>query len=137
MGPFSLVSHIFFQFSVCVVTGHEGWQGWRWSSGREGSEEAESQWPEEWAEPPQTQPAPAHSLALRRTEEEEEEELEETAQEKKLRLAKVYLEQLRQQGEPVGWAGEGHGLCPWWVTDAGTWWAAGASGSGCPMGGWP
>lgn len=137
MGPFSLVSHIFFQFSVCVVTGHEGWQGWRWSSGREGSEEAESQWPEEWAEPPQTQPAPAHSLALRRTEEEEEEELEETAQEKKLRLAKVYLEQLRQQGEPVGWAGEGHGLCPWWVTDAGTWWAARASGSGCPMGGWP
>lgn len=48
----------------------------------------------------------------RRTEEEEEEELEETAQEKKLRLAKVYLEQLRQQGEPMGWAGEGHGLCP-------------------------
>ena len=43
---------------------------------------------------------------------EEEEELEETAQEKKLRLAKVYLEQLRQQGEPMGWAGEGHGLCP-------------------------
>ena len=30
----------------------------------------------------------------------EEEELEETAQEKKLRLAKLYLEQLRQQGEP-------------------------------------
>ena len=87
--------------------------------------------------PPQTQPAPAHSLALRRTEEEEDEELEETAQEKKLRLAKVYLEQLRQQGESVGWAGEGHGLCPWWVTDAGTWWAARASGSGCPMGGWP
>ena len=112
MGPFSLVSYIFFQFSVCVVTGHEGWQGWRWSSGRESSEEAESQWPEEWAEPPQTQPAPAHSLAPRRTEEEEEEELEETAQEKKLRLATVYLEQLRQQGEPVGWAGEGHGLCP-------------------------
>ena len=72
MGPFSLVSYIFFQFSVCVVTGHEGWQGWRWSSGRESSEEAESQWPEEWAEPPQTQPAPAHSLAPRRTEEEEE-----------------------------------------------------------------
>ncbi|ELR54727.1 U3 small nucleolar RNA-interacting protein 2 [Bos mutus] len=41
----------------------------------------------------------SESLALRRTEEEEEEELEETAQEKKLRLAKVYLEQLRQQEE--------------------------------------
>lgn len=41
-----------------------------------------------------------HSLAPRKTEEEEEEELEETAQEKKLRLAKLYLEQLRQQGEP-------------------------------------
>lgn len=43
-------------------------------------------------------PSP-HSLAPRKTEEEEEEELEETAQEKKLRLAKLYLEQLRQQGE--------------------------------------
>lgn len=42
------------------------------------------------------------SLALRKTEEEEEEELEETAQEKKLRLAKLYLEQLRQQGELEG-----------------------------------
>ncbi|OWK02694.1 hypothetical protein Celaphus_00010488 [Cervus elaphus hippelaphus] len=41
----------------------------------------------------------SESLAPRRTEEEEEEELEETAQEKKLRLAKVYLEQLRQQEE--------------------------------------
>ncbi|XP_069861462.1 U3 small nucleolar RNA-interacting protein 2 [Dipodomys merriami] len=39
------------------------------------------------------------SLASKRTEEEEEEELEETAQEKKLRLAKLYLEQLRQQEE--------------------------------------
>ena len=27
-------------------------------------------------------------------------------------MAKVYLEQLRQQGEPVGWAGEGPSLCP-------------------------
>lgn len=43
----------------------------------------------------------SHSLAPRKTEEEEEEELEETAQEKKLRLAKLYLEQLRQQGEPL------------------------------------
>lgn len=44
-------------------------------------------------------------MAPKRTkEEEEEEELEETAQEKKLRLAKLYLEQLRQQGEP--WAGQ-------------------------------
>uniref|UniRef100_A0A7N4NMH3 U3 small nucleolar RNA-interacting protein 2 n=1 Tax=Sarcophilus harrisii TaxID=9305 RepID=A0A7N4NMH3_SARHA len=34
-----------------------------------------------------------------RTKEEEDEELEETAQEKKLRLAKLYLEQLRQQEE--------------------------------------
>lgn len=42
---------------------------------------------------------------------EEEEELEETAQEKKLRLAKLYLEQLKQQGELVGWAGEGWDLC--------------------------
>ncbi|XP_042521977.1 U3 small nucleolar RNA-interacting protein 2 [Dipodomys spectabilis] len=40
------------------------------------------------------------SLTPKRTEEEEEEEeLEETAQEKKLRLAKLYLEQLRQQEE--------------------------------------
>ncbi|XP_014385209.1 PREDICTED: U3 small nucleolar RNA-interacting protein 2, partial [Myotis brandtii] len=39
----------------------------------------------------------SESLAPRRTEEEEQEELEETAQEKKLRLAKLYLEQLRQQ----------------------------------------
>uniref|UniRef100_A0A8C0X198 U3 small nucleolar RNA-interacting protein 2 n=1 Tax=Castor canadensis TaxID=51338 RepID=A0A8C0X198_CASCN len=38
-------------------------------------------------------------LAPKRTEEEEEEELEETVQEKKLRLAKLYLEQLRQQEE--------------------------------------
>lgn len=52
---------------------------------------------------------PAHSLAPRNME--EEEELEETAQEKKLRLAKLYLEQLRQQGELVGWAGEGWDLC--------------------------
>lgn len=52
-----------------------------------------------WA--PQTQPLPTQSLAPRKPEEEEE-ELEETAQEKKLRLAKLYLEQLRQQGEPVG-----------------------------------
>lgn len=44
----------------------------------------------------------SHSLAPRKTEEEEEEELEETAQEKKLRLAKLYLEQLRQQGELEG-----------------------------------
>lgn len=42
---------------------------------------------------------PFHSVAPRKTKEEEEEELEETAQEKKLRLAKLYLEQLRQQGE--------------------------------------
>lgn len=42
----------------------------------------------------------SESLAPRRTEEEEEEEeLAETAQEKKLRLAKLYLEQLRQQEE--------------------------------------
>ncbi|XP_076985234.1 U3 small nucleolar RNA-interacting protein 2 isoform X2 [Tamandua tetradactyla] len=41
----------------------------------------------------------SESLAPRKTEEEEEEELEETAQEKKLRLAKLYLEQLRQQEE--------------------------------------
>uniref|UniRef100_F6RPC7 U3 small nucleolar RNA-interacting protein 2 n=1 Tax=Equus caballus TaxID=9796 RepID=F6RPC7_HORSE len=41
----------------------------------------------------------SESLAPRRTEEEEEEELEETAQEKKLRLAKLYLEQLKQQEE--------------------------------------
>lgn len=42
----------------------------------------------------------SESLApRRREEEEEEEELEETAQEKKLRLAKLYLEQLRQQEE--------------------------------------
>jgi hypothetical protein len=46
-----------------------------------------------------TLPLPAYSLAPKRTEEEEEEELEETVQEKKLRLAKLYLEQLRQQGE--------------------------------------
>uniref|UniRef100_A0A671FTN8 U3 small nucleolar RNA-interacting protein 2 n=1 Tax=Rhinolophus ferrumequinum TaxID=59479 RepID=A0A671FTN8_RHIFE len=39
------------------------------------------------------------SLTPRKTEEEEGEELEETAQEKKLRLAKLYLEQLRQQEE--------------------------------------
>lgn len=39
------------------------------------------------------------SIAPRKTEEEEEEELEETAQEKKLRLAKLYLEQLKQQEE--------------------------------------
>lgn len=50
---------------------------------------------------------PAHSVAPRRTEEEEEEELEETAQEKKLRLAKLYLEQLRHQGEPRGRTGAG------------------------------
>lgn len=43
-------------------------------------------------------------------EDEEQEELEETAQEKKLRLAKLYLEQLREQGEPVSWAGRG-GAC--------------------------
>lgn len=59
------------------------------------------EWPEELAEPLQTQPPPAHSIAPRKTEEEEEEELEETAQEKKLRLAKLYLEQLKQQGELV------------------------------------
>ncbi|XP_073916573.1 U3 small nucleolar RNA-interacting protein 2 isoform X1 [Castor canadensis] len=41
----------------------------------------------------------SESLAPKRTEEEEEEELEETVQEKKLRLAKLYLEQLRQQEE--------------------------------------
>ncbi|XP_033615410.1 U3 small nucleolar RNA-interacting protein 2 isoform X1 [Fukomys damarensis] len=42
----------------------------------------------------------SESLAPKRTEEEEEEEeLAETAQEKKLRLAKLYLEQLRQQEE--------------------------------------
>ncbi|XP_060060553.1 U3 small nucleolar RNA-interacting protein 2 isoform X3 [Erinaceus europaeus] len=41
----------------------------------------------------------SESVAPRRTEEEEEEELEETAQEKKLRLAKLYLDQLRQQEE--------------------------------------
>uniref|UniRef100_A0A2R8ZWQ1 U3 small nucleolar RNA-interacting protein 2 n=1 Tax=Pan paniscus TaxID=9597 RepID=A0A2R8ZWQ1_PANPA len=41
----------------------------------------------------------SESLAPRKPEEEEEEELEETAQEKKLRLAKLYLEQLRQQEE--------------------------------------
>lgn len=42
----------------------------------------------------------SESVAPRKTEEEEEEEeLEETAQEKKLRLAKLYLEQLRQQEE--------------------------------------
>lgn len=45
--------------------------------------------------------SPAFSPAPRRTEEEEQEELEETAQEKKLRLAKLYLEQLRQQGGPL------------------------------------
>ncbi|XP_060163710.1 U3 small nucleolar RNA-interacting protein 2 isoform X2 [Globicephala melas] len=39
------------------------------------------------------------SLVPRRNEEEEAEELEETAQEKKLRLAKLYLEQLKQQEE--------------------------------------
>ncbi|XP_038627069.1 U3 small nucleolar RNA-interacting protein 2 [Tachyglossus aculeatus] len=39
------------------------------------------------------------ALARKRKNEEEEEELEETAQEKKLRLAKLYLEQLRQQEE--------------------------------------
>ncbi|XP_059017034.1 U3 small nucleolar RNA-interacting protein 2 [Mustela lutreola] len=41
----------------------------------------------------------SESLPPRRTEEEDDEELEETAQEKKLRLAKLYLEQLRQQEE--------------------------------------
>lgn len=35
----------------------------------------------------------------RKRDNEAEEEIEETAQEKKLRLAKLYLEQLRQQGE--------------------------------------
>lgn len=88
---------------------------------------------------------PAHSLVPRRNEEEEAEELEETAQEKKLRLAKLYLEQLKQQGEPVDWAGEGRGLClslpavapaTWWVTDAGSRWAAGAAAAGGPVGGW-
>ncbi|TEA39437.1 hypothetical protein DBR06_SOUSAS2110217 [Sousa chinensis] len=39
------------------------------------------------------------SLVPRRNEEEAAEELEETAQEKKLRLAKLYLEQLKQQEE--------------------------------------
>lgn len=57
-----------------------------------------SWWLEEQSKLHQTWSLPVHSLAPRRTEEEEEEELEETAQEKKLRLAKLYLEQLRQQG---------------------------------------
>ena len=114
-------------------------------SGKGSGEEPWSQWPEERGEPSQSQPLPAHSLPPRRTEEEDEEELEETAQEKKLRLAKLYLEQLRQQGEPVHWAGEGQGLCPrlpaaapaaCWVTDAGPCRAARVAGAGCPGGGW-
>lgn len=111
-------------------------------NGRGSSEEARSQWQ---AGPSQRQPLPAYSLPPRRTEEEDDEELEETAQEKKLRLAKLYLEQLRQQGECMRWAGEGQGLCPQlpaaapatgWVTDAGTWWAARAACAGCLGGGW-
>lgn len=38
----------------------------------------------------------------KRREAEEDEEIEETPQEKKLRLAKLYLEQLREEGECEG-----------------------------------
>lgn len=38
----------------------------------------------------------------KRREVEEDEEIEETPQEKKLRLAKLYLEQLREEGECEG-----------------------------------
>lgn len=77
-------------------------------NGRRSSGEARSQWQ---AGPSQRQPLPAHSLPPRRTEEEDDEELEETAQEKKLRLAKLYLEELRQQGECMRWAGEPTTAC--------------------------
>lgn len=100
---FSLVSHIL-QFFACVIASPEGWQRWARLNGRRALRKHSPS--DERYEVSSSDPASsAHSLAPKKTEEEEdEEELEETVQEKKLRLAKLYLEQLRQQGEP--WAGQ-------------------------------